>query len=110
MRTGSFALWRLEHHLTRSAFRLFLLFFCFSCFSCLPFSLVRECRGAQAIGRDSREKNVMKFDLAWKNLLISAVVQAGQLTQNNVTTAADAAIPDVQQPLAIGQAQTYTFV
>lgn len=71
-------------------------------------SLVRECRGAQAIGRDSREKNVMKFDLAWKNLLISAVVQAGQLTQNNVTAAAAAGVADVQQPL--GQAQTYTFV
>ena len=45
-------------------------------------SLIRECRGAQAIGRDSREKIIFKFDHAWKQLLISAVVQAGHITHH----------------------------
>ncbi len=37
-------------------------------------STVRECRGAQAIGHDNRERIVTKFDLAWKNLLIGHIV------------------------------------
>jgi len=51
--------------------------------------LVRECRGAQAIGRDSREKTISKFDLAWKNLLIGHIVQTGAIREkrNRLVTA-----------------------
>jgi hypothetical protein len=75
------------------------------CIVCLPVSsTVRECRGAQAIGRDSREKNVTKFDLQWKNLLISHIVSGGQLTQKNDE--------DTESREAHGfpQAQSYTFL
>jgi len=46
-------------------------------------SLVRECRGGEAIGRDAREKQISKFDLAWKLELIRAVVQAGHREESN---------------------------
>jgi hypothetical protein len=74
-------------------------------------STVRECRGAQAIGRDSREKIVTKFDHGWKNLLIGHIVHSGQLTQHDGTNESDEPTEvDHESALLHAPARTYTFL
>lgn len=45
--------------------------------------VVRECRGSNAIGTDSREKIISKFDVKFKSVLIHHAVETGQLTQHS---------------------------